>query len=58
MQYYFIVQFQPVIEKKDLVAPSHSEKKIPLFNYLLDTFQNKFTLRFVNLYLNNTASEF
>ncbi|CAB3239577.1 unnamed protein product [Arctia plantaginis] len=34
----------PVIEKKDLVAPTQPEKKIPLFNYLLDTFQNKFTL--------------
>ncbi|KAI8438010.1 hypothetical protein MSG28_010668 [Choristoneura fumiferana] len=33
----------PVIEKKDLVAPPHPEKKIPLFNYLLDTFQTKFT---------------
>ncbi|XP_063357979.1 NBAS subunit of NRZ tethering complex-like [Cydia amplana] len=31
----------PVIEKKDLVAPV--EKKVPLFNYLLDTFQNKFS---------------
>ncbi|XP_063617124.1 NBAS subunit of NRZ tethering complex-like [Cydia splendana] len=29
----------PVIEKKDLVAPV--DKKVPLFNYLLDTFQNK-----------------
>ncbi|XP_047984540.1 LOW QUALITY PROTEIN: NBAS subunit of NRZ tethering complex-like [Leguminivora glycinivorella] len=31
----------PVIEKKDLVAAV--EKKVPLFNYLLDTFQNKFS---------------
>lgn len=30
-----------MIEKKDLVAPV--EKKVPLFNYLLDTFQNKFS---------------
>ncbi|XP_049879831.1 NBAS subunit of NRZ tethering complex-like isoform X2 [Pectinophora gossypiella] len=33
----------PVIEKKDLVAPARSEKKVPLLNYLLDTFQNKFS---------------
>ncbi|XP_063549140.1 NBAS subunit of NRZ tethering complex-like [Cydia strobilella] len=31
----------PVIEKKDLVAPV--QKKVPLFNYLLDTFQDKFS---------------
>lgn len=34
----------PIIEKKDLVTPSQPEKKVPLFNYLLDTFQNKFTI--------------
>lgn len=35
---------QPMVEKKDLV-PAQSEVKIPLFNYLLDTFQNKFAIR-------------
>lgn len=34
----------PVIEKKDLVAPAQPEKKLPLFNYLLDTLQNKFSI--------------
>ncbi|XP_026731752.1 neuroblastoma-amplified sequence-like isoform X2 [Trichoplusia ni] len=34
----------PIIEKKDLVVPAKPEKKIPLFNYLLDTFQNKFAI--------------
>ncbi|KAL0901958.1 hypothetical protein ABMA27_007101 [Loxostege sticticalis] len=34
----------PVIEKKDLVAPAPPEKKAPLFNYLLDSIQNKFVL--------------
>ncbi|XP_075977524.1 NBAS subunit of NRZ tethering complex-like [Anticarsia gemmatalis] len=35
----------PVIEKKDLIAPpAYTEKKVPLFNYLLDTFQNKFQI--------------
>ncbi|KAJ0182797.1 hypothetical protein K1T71_002166 [Dendrolimus kikuchii] len=34
----------PVIEKKDLVAPAPPEKKLPLFNYLLDTIQNKLSL--------------
>ncbi|XP_063899549.1 NBAS subunit of NRZ tethering complex-like [Helicoverpa armigera] len=33
----------PMVEKKDLV-PAQSEMKIPLFNYLLDTFQNKFAI--------------
>ncbi|XP_045779272.1 neuroblastoma-amplified sequence-like isoform X2 [Maniola jurtina] len=33
----------PIIEKKDLVTPTQAEKK-PLLNYLLDSFQNKFTL--------------
>ncbi|KAJ8736660.1 hypothetical protein PYW08_007316 [Mythimna loreyi] len=33
----------PMVEKKDLV-PAPPEMKIPLFNYLLDTFQNKFAL--------------
>ncbi|RVE47807.1 hypothetical protein evm_007562 [Chilo suppressalis] len=33
----------PVIEQKDLVAPTQTEKKMPLFNYLLDSLQNKFS---------------
>ncbi|CAH1639382.1 unnamed protein product [Spodoptera littoralis] len=33
----------PMVEKKDLV-PAQSDVKIPLFNYLLDTFQNKFAI--------------
>ncbi|CAH2102970.1 unnamed protein product [Euphydryas editha] len=34
----------PVIEKKDLVSPVQPEKKVPLLNYLLDTFQSKFNI--------------
>ncbi|GBP44591.1 Neuroblastoma-amplified sequence [Eumeta japonica] len=34
----------PDIEKKDIIAPPSTEKKIPLFNYLLDTWQTKFSL--------------
>lgn len=33
----------PVIEKKDLVVPQQSERKMPLLNLLVETFHNKFT---------------
>ncbi|CAH0724513.1 unnamed protein product, partial [Brenthis ino] len=36
----------PVIENKDLVPPAQTERKVPLLNYLLDSFQNKFTLSY------------
>ncbi|XP_050344688.1 NBAS subunit of NRZ tethering complex-like [Nymphalis io] len=32
----------PVIEKKDLLSPIQSEKKVPILDFLLDTVQNKF----------------
>ncbi|CAK1601604.1 unnamed protein product [Parnassius mnemosyne] len=32
----------PIIEKKDLVVPSQLEKKVPILNYLIETFQSKF----------------
>nr|XP_026492571.1 neuroblastoma-amplified sequence-like [Vanessa tameamea] len=33
----------PVIEKKDLVSSTLTEKQVPLINFLLDTVQNKFS---------------